>query len=483
MANTTPIFISPDQDKASQSAFLNENFRRLNDELSINNFDAGAIALGNDVPTDVGNSSAAYSHGVLVDDTGIYALADGQTATDANVRILTDGSASFAGTVTAGAGNIGGFTIGATDLSVTTTGNTTTLSSGATAFSAGPTGSPSVTISKAGVLTATGADISGTLSVDSIDIGGADTSSMHVNTDGDMWLGAATYNIATNPFAISKAGLLRAISGSVGGWTLGATSLTSGATTTTVGIDSGGTNPALYAGSATPSSAPFQVSNTGALTATNATVTGAITATSGSFAGSITATTGDIGGFTIGATDLSATTGGNTTTLSSDINALIAGPTGLPTVTIGQDGSLTATSAVITGQVTTIDGSSLGGQYIVNNSVDYTALDIASFASLSAITANMGSITSGTITMDSAGYIRGGQTDFDTGDGVFLGYSGGDYKFSVGNSIYALLWDGNSLTIKGKITTTVPINLKTYTTATLPGVPADTTANSPAGYV
>lgn len=88
---------------------------------------------------------------------------------------------------------------------------------------------------------------------------------------------------------------IKSTSGTIGGWTLGATSLTAGSGATTVGLDSGGTNPAFYAGSATPGSAPFRVTNAGALTATNASITGTVTATSGA-----------IGGFSIDSTTLSA---------------------------------------------------------------------------------------------------------------------------------------------------------------------------------
>ncbi len=76
--------------------------------------------------------------------------------------------------------------------------------------------------------------------------------------------------------ALTVKGTVTATAGTIGGWTLGATSLTSGSGSTTVGLDSGGSNPALYAGSATPGSAPFRVTNEGALTATNATITGTV---------------------------------------------------------------------------------------------------------------------------------------------------------------------------------------------------------------
>ena len=63
----------------------------------------------------------------------------------------------------------------------------------------------------------------------------------------------------------------------------------------------------IWAGNATPTSAEFSVDLDGNLVATNATITGAITATSGSFTGTVTAASGRIGGFTIGATALTAT--------------------------------------------------------------------------------------------------------------------------------------------------------------------------------
>jgi len=101
-------------------------------------------------------------------------------------------------------------------------------------------------------------------------------------------------------------GQITATTGAVGGWTIGATSLTSGSGGTTVGIDSGGTNPAFYAGSATPASAPFRVTNAGVLTATS----------------------GTVGGWTLGASSL---TGGSATlsntgklTLGTSNNVLIA---------------------------------------------------------------------------------------------------------------------------------------------------------------
>ncbi len=93
-----------------------------------------------------------------------------------------------------------------------------------------------------------------------------------------VWLGAEgdTNRLTYLAGLLDYTGTIQATSGTIGGWTLGATVLTAGSSTNTVGLDSGGTNPAFYAGNTTPTSAPFRVTNAGVLTATNATVTGTI---------------------------------------------------------------------------------------------------------------------------------------------------------------------------------------------------------------
>lgn len=123
---------------------------------------------------------------------------------------------------------------------------------------------------------------------------------------------------------------LTATVGAVGGWSLGATSLTSGSGATRVGLDSGGANPAIYAGSETPGSAPFRVTGAGAMTATS----------------------GSIAGWTINSTTLSrgsgASTVGMTTSGSVAFFAGNATPASAP-FRVSTDGSLVATNATITG--------------------------------------------------------------------------------------------------------------------------------------
>lgn len=118
--------------------------------------------------------------------------------------------------------------------------------------------------------------IAGNLSAGTIDIGGADNTSFHVDANGNVWAGAAAY--ADGPFKVSSGGAITSISGAIGGWTLGATALTAGSGSNTTGLDSGGTNPAFYAGSATPASAPFRVTQGGDVFARNINASGSIRA-------------------------------------------------------------------------------------------------------------------------------------------------------------------------------------------------------------
>jgi hypothetical protein len=68
-------------------------------------------------------------------------------------------------------------------------------------------------------------------------------------------------------------------------------------------------------------------------------------------------------------------------------------------------------------------------------------------------------VTGGGITLSGGGSIKGGQTAYNTGDGFFLGYASGTYRFSIGNGSYALTWDGSTLGIVGDISGTSNINI------------------------
>lgn len=57
------------------------------------------------------------------------------------------------------------------------------------------------------------------------------------------------------------------------------------------------------------------------------------------------------------------------------------------------------------------------------------------------------------INIGNTGRYQGGQTDYNTGTGFFLGMSSGVFKFSIGNPTgNYMTWDGSTLTIAGTIT-------------------------------
>jgi len=117
-----------------------------------------------------------------------------------------------------------------------------------------------------------------------------------------IFAGNATPDNAT--FKVTDGGAVTATSGTIGGFTLGSTSLISGTNATRISLH---TSNGIHLGDNSFGSAPFRVTPAGALTATNATITGAVTATSGSFTGDITANDLSLAsGLTIGQTNLSS---------------------------------------------------------------------------------------------------------------------------------------------------------------------------------
>ncbi|MFA5054468.1 MAG: hypothetical protein WC565_10435, partial [Parcubacteria group bacterium] len=163
-----------------------------------------------------------------------------------------------------------------------------------------------------------------------------------------FWAGATA--IGDAPFSVTQAGVLKATSGTIGGFTISATTLTAGSGGTAVGI-APATYP-FYAGSATASAAPFRVSAAGALVATSATITGAITASSGT-----------IGGFTINASSLTAGTGGTAVGIAPATYPFYAGSATAASAPfrVTSAGVLYATGATISGTITCGSGSSYSG--------------------------------------------------------------------------------------------------------------------------
>jgi len=178
-------------------------------ELSANSINATQIIAGSITSTEIAantittnnlvsdilqSSNYSYTSGVFSDSGTFIDLSDGSIYST-NFAIDSSGNAYFTGDITGSSGTFSGIVSG------------------------------------------------GSVAGGTIDIGGADATSFHVDSSGNMWLGASTY-----------------------------------------------------------ASAPFKVSSSGSLTATSAAITGAINATSGTFSGSITSSATISGGTLTGTT-------------------------------------------------------------------------------------------------------------------------------------------------------------------------------------
>lgn len=202
-------------------------------------------------------------------------------------KMTWDGSTlSVVGSGTFTTGSIGGWAIGASDL---TGGNATLASTG------------------------------------NLTLGTSNNVARLSSTDATyrLWVGHAT--AASAPFSVTQAGALSASSGVVGGWNISSSALSLGSASTARGMDSGST--AFYAGSSTPSSAPFRVTTAGAVTASNLTVTG----------GAITASAITTGTLNFG----SGGTVNSTGTVTGTFGGLnLANLTVTGTITLGSGGSI-----------------------------------------------------------------------------------------------------------------------------------------------
>lgn len=94
-----------------------------------------------------------------------------------------------------------------------------------------------------------------------------------------------------------------------------------------------------------------------------------------------------------------------------------------------------------------VQAGSITGDRIVAGGIIASHLSVTD---LSAISANMGNLTAGTITLDQFGFIRSGNIAYASGVGFWMGYAGGAYKFYLGNPAGGYLdWNGSLLRIGG----------------------------------
>jgi hypothetical protein len=120
-------------------------------------------------------------------------------------------------------------------------------------------------------------------------------------------------------------------------------------------------------------------------------------------------------------------------------------------------GNLSAAGGTFAGQIT-VGGTNYNLTDTLNANTTKAQVGLGSVENLNAQSQaqtgiNAGTtITGGGITLNGGGNIKGGQTDYNTGTGFFLGYSGAKYKFSIGNaSTKGITWDGDTLSIGGDV--------------------------------
>jgi len=283
-----------------------------------------------------------------------------------------------------------------------------------------------------------GGIVGGSLDIPNI----TDAASWHVDSQGNMWSGATTF--AGAPFSVSNTGALVASSATV-----------AGALTTNAGSSLNGT----YLNANTVASASLNIAARGwtQTCAFSSPSSAQVNWSSGTF------TASDGTAYSISA--------GNTGTISSRtyiyldtaISTTTYQVTTSPGTAVGNGKVLIATALNGTTEATyqafggvgglNIDAASIVADSITANEIQAGAITAAKInvSQLSAISANLGAITAGTVTLDTSGYIRGGQTAYNTGVGFFLGYDGAAYKLSIGDSTTnnSLTWDGSVLSVNG----------------------------------
>lgn len=448
-------------------------------------------------------------------------------------------------------GLIGGFTISGDTLSATDGTNTTALSSGTNAFIAGPTGNPSVIITQNGSFTASNATITGVITALSGAIGGfsltptkltagSNSTTIELSTEEGIHLGATNFNDA--PFRVTLGGNLFSATGLIGGWTISDTTLSS------QGMVFDSANRKIKVGTASEividgatksiksSNYVSGINGAGFSLDSNLLEVGNISARGlirtavfqkdvvSTVGGNLAVLPGDILDVDMTALDAETiTTKGDVLLRVGDVLRIKDGTddewfkvtsiAGAPTYVVERDkAALYASnnnptwkkgaSVIVYG----INGD--GGVYMTASENDAPYISIFDHTGSPWTTINtrlrLGNLNGylgyttdtygiaigetdsyfkydpvngidmkGNISIGAGHSIRGGQTDYATGDGFFLGDSSGIYKFSIGSTTNYLTWDGTYLKLKGSFDVGVGgiINNGLYTVANLP-VPA-----------
>ena len=188
---------------------------------------------------------------------------------------IVAGGVKLSGHISASTGTIGGFTIGTTTLSSSAGGYIALSSGGDYAIWAGNSTAASApfSVTHAGVLKAESGTIGGfTITSDKL-ANGSGTTYVALQSGNTYALWAGNTSASSAPFYVTRAGAIRARSGEIGGFTLTSDTLANGSGSNYIALQSGGTY-ALWAGNSSAASAPFSVTRAGAIKATSGNIGG-----------------------------------------------------------------------------------------------------------------------------------------------------------------------------------------------------------------
>lgn len=118
------------------------------------------------------------------------------------------------------------------------------------------------------------------------------------------------------------------------------------------------------------------------------------------------------------------------------------------------EGDLVVPGTITTGAIAAdaivaehISSDAIIARHIVAGAITAEKLSVTNLA---AITADMGAVTAGNITLNSTGFIKGGATNYGAGKGFWMGQHSGEYKWRVGTpGGSGAEWDGTNFKIYG----------------------------------
>lgn len=159
----------------------------------------------------------------------------------------------------------------------------------------------------------------------------------------------------------------------------------------------------------------------------------------------LSALSADMGDITAGNITLAEFIAAGQTAFDTGTGFYLEYNAGTPRLSIGDSAGNKMTwdgsTLTVTGTIN-LQANAVAESNIQNNAVTAGKISVTDLA---AISADLGTITAGNITL--AEFIRAGQTAYDTGTGFYLEYNGGTPRFSIGDGTTKLTWDGSTLTI------------------------------------